>query len=110
MPALHELVKAGMKLVLSGDSSQWDAALQMPHYSASSMPALSLHSGAHVSPPARPPAGRLWQRSLIACAHVCYCCVWPSEQFCDVVCPPACLSVLAVWPVGAGLRPFLPAV
>ena len=56
MPALHELVKAGMKLVLSGDSSQWDAALQMPHYSASSMPALSLHSGAHVSPPS-PPAG-----------------------------------------------------
>ncbi|EFN54341.1 hypothetical protein CHLNCDRAFT_24871 [Chlorella variabilis] len=47
MPALHDLVKAGMRMMMSGDSSQWDAALQMPHYSTYSMPALSLHSGAH---------------------------------------------------------------
>lgn len=47
MPALQDLIKAFMKMMLSGDSSQWDAALQMPHYSTYSMPALSLHCGAH---------------------------------------------------------------
>ena len=33
------LVRAGMRMALSGDSSQWDAALQMPHYSTFAMPA-----------------------------------------------------------------------
>lgn len=47
MPALRDLVRAFMRVMLSGDSSQWDAALQMPHYSTYSMPALSLHCGAH---------------------------------------------------------------
>jgi hypothetical protein len=102
MPALQDLVKGLMRTALSGDASQWDAALQvgqpaagggcarlsgpgskrgmlaacatlaahctrrscagrlptpppastpqMPHYSTYSMPALSLHCGAHVSP------------------------------------------------------------
>ena len=49
MPALHDLIKAWMRVVLSGDKSQWDAALTMPHYSTYSMPALSMHTGAHVS-------------------------------------------------------------
>ncbi|KAL4458518.1 hypothetical protein ABPG75_013383 [Micractinium tetrahymenae] len=47
MPALQDLIRAFMRMMLSGDSSQWDAALQMPHYSTYSMPALSLHCGAH---------------------------------------------------------------
>ncbi|KAL4859312.1 Dolichyl-diphosphooligosaccharide--protein glycosyltransferase subunit [Chlorella vulgaris] len=47
MPALNDLVKAGMRKMLSGDASQWDAALTMPHYSTYSMPALSMHCGAH---------------------------------------------------------------
>lgn len=29
MPALQDLIKAFMKMMLSGDSSQWDAALQV---------------------------------------------------------------------------------
>lgn len=49
MPALHDLVRAGMRTMTSGDSSQWDQALQMPHYSTFAMPTLSLHCGAHVS-------------------------------------------------------------
>ena len=61
MPALHDLIKAWMRLMSSGDQSQWDAAFSMPHYSTYSMPALSLHSGAHVSGgrrvPGQPAAG-----------------------------------------------------
>lgn len=44
----QELFLAGMRLMLNGDSSQWDRALQMPHYSAKDMPALSLHTGMHL--------------------------------------------------------------
>ena len=33
---------------MSGDNSEWDRALQMPHYNEYSMPALSLHAGAHL--------------------------------------------------------------
>jgi hypothetical protein len=32
-------------LLLSDDASQWDRALQMPHYGAKDMPAVSLDSG-----------------------------------------------------------------
>lgn len=60
MPALHDLVRAGMRTALSGDSSQWDAALTMPHYSTFSMPALSLHCGAHVSEPGPGRGGTVW--------------------------------------------------
>jgi hypothetical protein len=49
MPALQDLVAAFMRAMTGGDTSQWHTALQMPHYSAFAMPALSLHSGAHVS-------------------------------------------------------------
>ena len=34
-------------MLLSGDKSEWDKALQMPHYNTYSMPAISLHTGAH---------------------------------------------------------------
>lgn len=55
MPALHELARAAMRLMFSGDASQWDRALQMPHYNTRSMPAISLHTGMHLIQ-ARPPA------------------------------------------------------
>ena len=48
MPALHELARAAMRLMFSGDASQWDRALQMPHYNTRSMPAISLHTGMHL--------------------------------------------------------------
>ncbi|KAI3435938.1 hypothetical protein D9Q98_001996 [Chlorella vulgaris] len=47
IPGLNQLTRAAMRRMLSNDSSEWDRALQMPHYSTYSMPALSLHSGAH---------------------------------------------------------------
>ena len=34
-------------MLMSGDKSEWDRALQMPHYNTYSMPAISLHTGAH---------------------------------------------------------------
>lgn len=48
VPALNELTRAGLRLLFNGDSSEWDRALQMPHYAVSSMPALSVHTGAHL--------------------------------------------------------------
>ena len=48
MPALHELARAAMRLMFSGDASQWDRALQMPHYNTRSMPAISMHTGMHL--------------------------------------------------------------
>jgi len=39
--------RAGISALLSGDKSQWDRALQMPHYNTYSMPALSFHTGNH---------------------------------------------------------------
>jgi len=47
VPALNELTRAALRLLLNGDKSEWDRALQMPHYAVASMPALSLHTGAH---------------------------------------------------------------
>lgn len=47
VPALNELTRAALRLLLNGDASEWDRALQMPHYAVASMPALSLHTGAH---------------------------------------------------------------
>jgi len=44
---------------LNGDVSQWDRAVQMPHYSATSMPAISVYTGLHLRqaspPPSSPP-------------------------------------------------------
>ncbi|KAK9840957.1 hypothetical protein WJX81_002471 [Elliptochloris bilobata] len=48
VPALHELARAAMRLMFSGDASQWDRAMQMPHYNTRSMPAISLHTGMHL--------------------------------------------------------------
>ncbi len=48
VPALRDLTKAALRLLFNGDCSEWDRALQMPHYAASSMPALSVHTGAHL--------------------------------------------------------------
>ena len=47
IPALNELTRAALRLLMNGDSSEWDRALQMPHYAAASMPAMSVHTGAH---------------------------------------------------------------
>jgi hypothetical protein len=47
IPALHELARAFLRLAFSGDTSQWDRAIQMPHYNSRSMPAISLHTGHH---------------------------------------------------------------
>ncbi|GAB4815151.1 hypothetical protein N2152v2_002197 [Parachlorella kessleri] len=47
IPGLNELTRAGISALLSGDKSQWDRALQMPHYNTYSMPALSFHTGNH---------------------------------------------------------------
>lgn len=48
IPALQELTQAGIRLLLNGDTSQWDRAMQMPHYNPTSMPAMSLHTGIHI--------------------------------------------------------------
>lgn len=44
----QEVTRAGLRLLLNGDASQWDRAMQMPHYNTHSMPAVSLHTGAHL--------------------------------------------------------------
>jgi hypothetical protein len=38
------------QFLLGGDASQWDRALQMPHYSVEDMPALSLQQGEEAPP------------------------------------------------------------
>ena len=48
IPALNELSRAALRLLLNGDASEWDRALQMPHYNEASMPAISLHTGDHI--------------------------------------------------------------
>ena len=45
IPALLELLKLGIKLVLNNDASQWERALQMPHYNKADMPSLSVYQG-----------------------------------------------------------------
>ena len=46
-PALLDLVKAGLRVATSGDTSEWHAAMELPHYAPQSMPAVSLHTGCH---------------------------------------------------------------
>jgi hypothetical protein len=48
VPAVHELANAALKMMFSGDASQWYRAMQMPHYNTRSMPAISLHTGMHL--------------------------------------------------------------
>jgi len=48
LPAVQELVRTFIRVCFSGDTSQWDRALQLPHYAAAAMPAISLHMGNHV--------------------------------------------------------------
>jgi len=48
LPAVQELVRAFIRACFSGDTSQWDRALQLPHYAAAAMPGISLHTGNHV--------------------------------------------------------------
>lgn len=48
LPALGDLMRAFMRFSLNGDRSQWDRAVQMPHYNARAMPAVSLHMGLHL--------------------------------------------------------------
>ncbi|KAI7841938.1 hypothetical protein COHA_004465 [Chlorella ohadii] len=60
MPALQDLVAAFMRAMTGGDTSQWQAALQLPHYSAFAMPALSMHCGAHFAQWALDPSFRLF--------------------------------------------------
>jgi len=45
---VHELANAALKMMFSGDASQWYRAMQMPHYNTRSMPAISLHTGMHL--------------------------------------------------------------
>jgi hypothetical protein len=40
--------KPACRMLLNGDASQWDRALQMPHYNARAMPAISFHTGVHL--------------------------------------------------------------
>lgn len=43
LPAMADFTRAAMSTFFGGDASQWEQALLMPHYSASGMPACSLH-------------------------------------------------------------------
>lgn len=43
MPAMADFTRALMSAFFGGDASEWDRALLMPHYSATGMPACSLH-------------------------------------------------------------------
>lgn len=49
-----------MQAMFSGDVSEWDLAMQMPHYNTTSMPAVSLHTGAHFAQWSRDGAFRLY--------------------------------------------------
>lgn len=48
IPAMHELARVALRVLFNGDVSQWDRAIQMPHYSTQSMPAISLHTAMHL--------------------------------------------------------------
>lgn len=48
IPALNQLTIAGLRMLMNGDSSQWDRALRMPHYNSRAMPAISFHTGVHL--------------------------------------------------------------
>lgn len=66
LPALQSLVRRSMQALMSGDASEWDLAMQMPHYNSTSMPAVSLHTGAHFGQWSRDPAFRLFDHGSSA--------------------------------------------
>ena len=49
LTGLQEVMRAGLRLLFNGDASQWDRAMQLPHYNSRSMPAISLHTGLHLT-------------------------------------------------------------
>ena len=48
IPALKSLTAAGLRLLTSGDSSEWDQAMQMPHYNSNDMPCISSETALHL--------------------------------------------------------------
>jgi hypothetical protein len=48
IPSTAELWRLLMKTLLGGDASEWDRAMQMPHYNSDSMPAISLEQVSHL--------------------------------------------------------------
>ena len=57
IPAMHELARVALRVLFTGDVSQWDRAIQMPHYNTQSMPAISLHTAIHlIQVPAQNPS------------------------------------------------------
>lgn len=72
LPALQSLVRRSMQALMSGDGSEWDLAMQMPHYNSTSMPAVSLHTGAHFGQWARDPAFRLFDHGSAAANRAVY--------------------------------------
>jgi len=48
IPSALDLVKLATRFMLSNDGSQWDRALQMPHYNATDMPAVSVFQLMHM--------------------------------------------------------------
>ncbi len=48
IPAFSTMVFYFVRSGLNGDVSQWDRATQMPHYSATSMPSISVYTGLHL--------------------------------------------------------------
>ncbi len=67
IPAMHELARVALRVLFNGDVSQWDRAIQMPHYNTQSMPAISLHTAMHLVQVGLPPMHtRYW-------SHVSWC-------------------------------------
>ncbi|CAD7700880.1 unnamed protein product [Ostreobium quekettii] len=47
-PALAAIVNRVIRLILGGDSSPWEAAMQIPHFGVHSMPGISMHTALHL--------------------------------------------------------------
>lgn len=47
-PGLRSALNLIMHLLLGGDKSPWDSAMQLPHYQDDGMPGISLHTGLHL--------------------------------------------------------------
>ena len=60
-------MRAALRLLFNGDASQWDRAMQLPHYNSRSMPAISLHTGLHLI--------QVQTSCAQPAASVCGCCV-----------------------------------
>jgi lysosomal acid lipase/cholesteryl ester hydrolase len=72
LPALMDLVGAGLRVATSGDASAWHQAASLPHYSAAAMPALSLHAANHFSQWARRPRFALYDYGSAAANRAHY--------------------------------------